>query len=363
MQIGCYVLFGLCTFTVILRYPPRPFHQSSANSTFRLYVRTIRSHRVGLDDCFILAAWISEIAVIISVKMQFQSGIGWHAADLATLPDGARILSSIVLWPWVAQFTYFFQLGCIKSSIVSLYLRLAVTPGQVKVLWVALAVIFGQGLSSAIAVAVFICRPVSLLWENAEEFGGPKCFNILAFNYYNAAFFILSDLFLAAAPIMVLKDMQMNKKRKMLLGFMFSLGILAIGGTVSRQVTNAIAINNTDLSWYWAPAELCSVLESSLGIVFVCVPAIIPLFSNVMGSAAKKSGQEDIDLANSRNPDTFGKMGRNPKRKVELGDETLLCETQLSNLGGHESDVASQRSGYDLESCGKVPEYSESTRG
>lgn len=97
MQIGCYILFGLCTFTVILRYPPRPFHQSSANSTFRLYVRTIRSHRVGLDDCFILAAWISEIAVIISVKMQFQSGIGWHAADLATLPDGARILSSIVL--------------------------------------------------------------------------------------------------------------------------------------------------------------------------------------------------------------------------------------------------------------------------
>lgn len=61
---------------------------------------------------------------------------------------------------------------------------------------------------------MFICRPVSLLWENAEEFGGPKCFNILAFNYYNAAFFILSDLFLAAAPIMVLKDMQMNKKRK-----------------------------------------------------------------------------------------------------------------------------------------------------
>lgn len=31
---------------------------------------------------------------------------------------------------------------------------------------------------------------------------------------------------------------------------MFSLGILAIGGTISRQVTNAIAINNTDLSWY-----------------------------------------------------------------------------------------------------------------
>jgi hypothetical protein len=63
-------------------------------------------------------------------------------------------------------------------------------------------------------VVAFICDPISLIWENAAEFGGPKCFNILAFNYYNAAFFILSDLFLAISPVLVLKDMQMNRKRK-----------------------------------------------------------------------------------------------------------------------------------------------------
>lgn len=250
---------------------------------------------------------------------------------------------------------------------------------------------------------MFICRPVSLLWENAAEFGGPKCFNILAFNYYNAAFFILSDLFLAAAPIMVLKDMQMNKKRKSNCVMPEPLSFVRSKLTVSSasglhvqsgytrdrgdnlapsdkrdryQQRGSILVRHERVvshshrgsrgsrnSRYWAPAELCSVLESSLGIVFVCVPAIIPLFSNVMGSAAKKSGQEDIDLVNSRNPDTFGKMGRNPKRKIELGDETLLRETRLTDLGGHESDVASQRSGYDLEECGKVPEHNESTRG
>lgn len=44
--------------------------------------------------------------------------------------------------------------------------------------------------------------------------------------------------------------------------FMFGLGVLAIGGTISRQITNAIAIRNTsDFTWYWAPAELCVVLE------------------------------------------------------------------------------------------------------
>ncbi|ETS84537.1 hypothetical protein PFICI_02562 [Pestalotiopsis fici W106-1] len=135
---------------------------------------------------------------------------------------------------------------------------------------------------------------------------------------------------------------------------MFSLGTLAIGGTISRQVTNAIAINNTDFAWYWAPAELCSVLESSLGIVFVCVPAIAPMFGNVMGSTAKKSGQDDINLDNSRNPGTFGKIGRNPKRRTGPGDETLLCETRLTHLGGHESDMASQRSGCETEDDSKI---------
>jgi hypothetical protein len=31
---------------------------------------------------------------------------------------------------------------------------------------------------------------------------------------------------------------------------MFSLGVLAVGGTIARQVTNEIAINNTsDFTW------------------------------------------------------------------------------------------------------------------
>ncbi|KAF7517638.1 hypothetical protein G7054_g13743 [Neopestalotiopsis clavispora] len=291
MRIGCYVLFGLCTIAVMLR----------------IYVRTIRSRRIGLDDCFILAAWVSEVVVIVCVKLQFESGIGWHAADLAQLPDAAKILSSIVLVGFAAEKKEHQQ-----------WWHLSVTPFP----------------SSG---------------KNATEFGGPKCFNILAFNYYNAAFFILSDLFLAISPVLVLKDMQMNRKRKVLLSIMFSLGTLAIGGTVSRQVTNAIAINDPDFSWYWAPAAMCSVIESSLGIIFVCVPAIAPMFSNVIGSTAKKSGQDDIDLDNSKNPGTFGKLGRNPKRRPSLGDETLLCETQLTNIGGHESDMASQKSGCETE--------------
>jgi hypothetical protein len=65
--------------------------------TTRIYVRTIRSRKLGLDDIFVLAAWVSELVVIVSVKLQFQSGIGWHAADLMLLSEGTEILSRMVL--------------------------------------------------------------------------------------------------------------------------------------------------------------------------------------------------------------------------------------------------------------------------
>ncbi|KAI1847517.1 hypothetical protein JX266_006369 [Neoarthrinium moseri] len=332
MRIGCYVLFALCTIPVLLR----------------IYVRTFRSRKIGLDDGFVLAAWVSEIVVIVSVKLQFDSGIGWHASDLMKLPNGAELLSRMVLWPWVAQFLYFFQLGCIKSSVVSLYIRLAVTPMQVRILWITLIIIFGQGLSSSLVVAGFICRPLSIVWDSSQgQFGGPQCMNILAFNYYNAAFFILSDLFLVVAPILVWTS-YCGSQIQVALSVMFSLGSLAIGGTIARQVTNAIAINNTsDFTWYWAAAELSSVLESSLGIVFICVPAVAPLFGTMRGSPSKES-EEGIDLEDPKCPATFGKLGR--QTRAQPGDETLLHETQIT-ISSNDSDVAFQNSICETDGC------------
>ncbi|CAJ2506890.1 Uu.00g080760.m01.CDS01 [Anthostomella pinea] len=339
MRIGCYILFGIATLAVLLRF----------------YFRFIQLRDIGLDDCFVLAAWISQAVVIVSVKLQFDSGIGWHAADLMALPDGVEILTRQVQWPWVAQFLYFFQLGCIKASIVSLYLRLAISPAQRRILWVSLVVVFGQGLSSAAVVAGFLCTPINIVWTNTHGgFGGPACINILAFKYWNAAFFIVTDILLALTPIPVLRNLQMNHRRKIALGIMFGLGLLTIGGTIERQVTNAIAIainNITDFTWYWAPAELCSVLESSLGIVFICVPALAPLLA---GFLDKKTTSQKYD---SKLPGTFGKLGGRPR--LRLDDGTLLDRTQTTVRDGKQKDPCE----YELEGMGSEQEMVEGVRG
>jgi hypothetical protein len=131
---------------------------------------------------------------------------------------------------------------------------------------------------------------------------------------------------------------------------MFSLGLLAIGGTISRQVTNAIAITNTsDFTWYWAPAELCSILESSLGIIFVCVPAMAPLFQGVFGSIASSGGKynkhNEGALFNSDRPSTFGKLGGRPKLRPD--DESIMCETQITSVDPKDRDESAME-GYEM---------------
>lgn len=123
------------------------------------------------------------------------------------------------------------------------------------------------------------------------------------------------------------------------LGVMFSLGLLAIGGTISRQVTNAIAIINTsDFTWNWAPAELCSVLESTLGIIFVCVPAMAPLFKTWFGDIGSSGGKYKQGDYQSDRPSTFGKLGGRPRLRPD--DESILCQTQITAIDHKDRDGA-----------------------
>ncbi|KAE8454288.1 hypothetical protein EG329_005213 [Mollisiaceae sp. DMI_Dod_QoI] len=345
MRIGCYILFGLATSAVAVRF----------------YVRTFISKRLGLDDFLIITSWITELVHIVCVKKQFENGIGFHVADLATLPPAQAgvVLTRFILWPWITQALYYFGLGCVKASIVALYLRLAVTPVQRKVLWGMLVFILAQGFSSTIAVAAFLCTPLSLVWTKPQSIGGPHCINILSFNYYNAALFILTDIFLALAPIAVIKDLHMDIKKKRALGIMFSLGILAIGGTIARQVTNEVAINNTaDFTWLWAPTALCSILESSLGIIFVCVPAMAPLVKNYVGGSSAGKYQETPDYNRSDKPNTFGKLRNRPKLRPD--DESILCVTQITAIDQKDQDTAVES--YEMDHAGNFTGDSGSER-
>ncbi|PBP20362.1 hypothetical protein BUE80_DR008870 [Diplocarpon rosae] len=138
----------------------------------------------------------------------------------------------------------------------------------------------------------------------------------------------------------------MDGRKKRALAIMFSLGTFAIAGTIARQVTNSLAVTDmSDFTWLWAPAALCSIFESSLGIIFVCVPAMSPLFSRWLGgsTSASCSIKSDSPLRNR----TFGKIGSRPKLRPD--DDTFKCVTQITAFDDKERNQDYAPADYEMD--------------
>jgi hypothetical protein len=143
-------------------------------------------------------------------------------------------------------------------------------------------------------------NPVSVIWSNSFPKG---CIDLLKFNYYNAAFHILTDILLAILPIPVLVELQLSRRRKFALTTSFGVGIITIAATFTRQILLAKALHGTDFSWAWAPTEFVTNLEINLGIICANVPALQSFCKSVWGTPSS------IDSNQSQYPSTVLSQG------------------------------------------------------
>ncbi|KAI9739700.1 MAG: hypothetical protein M1834_006419 [Cirrosporium novae-zelandiae] len=309
LRYGCYVIYVLAMIVVCLR----------------LYARKFLVGSLGADDYLIIAASITSTGIIVTVPYMYNLGIGRHYYNLTEyeILYGRR-------WGWISQILYYFALGLAKTSMVALYVRLASDKKHIYLLYGMGTMIFLHGLAAAITTS-HMCSPVSIVWSNTFPAG---CINLLTFNYFNAAFHILSDLILAILPIPILKHLNMNKKRKLGLSILFSIGILTIAITIARQVTNAISLTHVDFPWYWSPAELCTCLEVNMGIVCASAPAMRSLFKGRFGGSSDKPSK--LYEANSNTRGTFGSRGA-----IELSSVAASGDPKSKDTSRYRSGIFS----------------------
>ncbi len=71
--------------------------------------------------------------------------------------------------------------------------------------------------------SLFMCIPASAFWNQSIK---GKCMNRLAFWFSNAALNITTDIMIFAIPMPLLKQLQLPKKQKIGLMFVFGFGAL-----------------------------------------------------------------------------------------------------------------------------------------
>ncbi|KAH8645579.1 hypothetical protein BGZ60DRAFT_392534 [Tricladium varicosporioides] len=241
----------------------------------RSYVRLSITNCWGWDDTTIIIAWIFLLIGAILINLETNLGLGRHTIYLAN-PEQQTLD--------ILKYNTFFQMDNVictlftKISISFLILRIRSDKTLRYVIWTAM-MLMTMATVTILVVLCIACIPLKALWTPSLV-ASAKCIPLkTVYNvaYVQSGFSIVVDLCLTASPIVVLWHVKINKRKKILICFLMSLGLVA---TVTNALRNAFVdeLTSKDMTYAIRPITICAILELSSGVIAACLPACMPIF-------------------------------------------------------------------------------------
>lgn len=238
-------------------------------TVLRTYTRFGLSKMGGVDDIFIVVAAVLAIAMTVTMCIQVKYGMGRHQDSLTP----HELLWSNV-WFWASVWIYYLALAFAKLAILLQYLRIFPQEMFRKVSYALMAFITAYSLWTVFS-AIFACRPINYFWlQNVDPDANGQCLSRLPVWFTNAGLNIFTDVAIAILPLPVIKSLNLPKRPKLALMFIFCLGgITCVVSLLRLQSLYAVSVSN-DISWDNPMAALWSNLEVNIGIICSCLPTL-----------------------------------------------------------------------------------------
>jgi hypothetical protein len=203
----------------------------------RLYSRWLKTRRLYLDDAYAVIAGVSFLntgacnrsngfvqvclITVAGVILQMSlKGFGLHYWNIPVV-NGVELLKLY----YVCQMLYILVQVFSKVAILALYQRLF--PGFIR--WFQWSVrgmiifMFTHGLVFLLLV-VFQCRPINAIWDKTID---GKCLPVnVVIGFTGAGLAIAEDFIILLLPIHELWKLQMNRKKKLGIILLLSVGSL-----------------------------------------------------------------------------------------------------------------------------------------
>ncbi|KAF2730968.1 hypothetical protein EJ04DRAFT_579458 [Polyplosphaeria fusca] len=281
--------------------------------------------RLSSHDWIILLALLLTAIPCGCVLAMTQSGFGKHLYDLEV-----DQLSKILKLFYIAQCTYVVILGLIKVSIVLLYLQ--IFPSR-KFKFVATLILVLVVVSTIIVclLTIFACTPIRSFWDRTVE---GRCIDITALAYANSGAAIVQDLTILVMPLPMVWALNIERHRKIAMGFMFSVGIFACITTILRLHSLLTFKISIDPTWDYAPATIWTVFELLSGFVCVCLPAVRVLLKKILPKGLQSSFRSSTGRSNNTSsksdPDT-GSKRRGGSSSLHIPTSYAKCITFHDN--------------------------------
>ncbi|CAG8975941.1 hypothetical protein HYALB_00007072 [Hymenoscyphus albidus] len=260
----------------------------------RLYVKSVMLKTTGRDDWVILAAMICGLGTMQCFIGETHYGLGMHI-DAVSIEDQQEQLH------WQFFHTLFVTTGItlVKVSISFLLLRIVPDRNYRIFLW---------------STIVFLCLFIV----------------ICATGMFNSIVNIVTDVLLACLPIPVVWTLQVNKRTKVSLIVVLSLGFVVCFCAIYKTVIQMTAFEDPDRTRDATFSTWYSV-ELFVGIIAASLPSLRPLFKSILETSTNlmRSGSHKFGLSSGasssgqsvrrRAPPTYTKEDEAVMEKIARG--------------------------------------------
>ncbi|KAI0404065.1 hypothetical protein F4802DRAFT_263231 [Xylaria palmicola] len=259
-------LFAVCITLLIV---------SVLTFSLRIYTRVVLVKAWGLDDWFMLFATIFFILYVSSSVTGVHYGTGRHYSDLSD----ENIEQAMMFW-WFCYVWYCLAMIASKISIGVFLIRLTISRLHHYIIYVVMTLTVASGIVFFF-VTLFQCHPVSFFWDKDIE--GGTCIGgdiIAALTYLYSALSVICDFTFAILPIFLVFSLQIDKRTKIAL-----IPILSIGTVASIAVVVRFPYTKTflDPDFLWATIDIAiwSTAEQGLAVTAASLATLRPLFRTV----------------------------------------------------------------------------------
>ncbi|KAF6828178.1 integral membrane protein [Colletotrichum plurivorum] len=302
----------------------------------RIFTRTyVMRGRLGIDDYLALVALALALAYCGFALHLVPVGAGKHIWDVLV----ADYSPPFLLTTLGITITYSTSVSFSKLSILTFYLRLS---PERKFRWTVFVLI---GIVSAYTVVyqiliIFQCQPVSMSWDiNAKGTCIGKMIPMMTLSAAN----IVIDIIILLIPVKVVWSLQMARRQKVSLVFLFATGGFVCAAAIQRTIILPPLLESSDYTWEVPPQMIWGFIEINAGLICAAVPALKPFFMRYLPfilASTLRSSQERSKYGAYSNPiDKSSKRQRGGVQTFELPSRDDL-PGGCSSRSGRDDDEA-----------------------
>lgn len=351
---------------------------------------------VGPDDWTMVLAALMALATFICFCGESKLGMGRHS-------EWQQPSMWVPYFQWLFAHGLMVMLGLVlvKISIAFFLMRIMLQKAWKIFLWSSVGQYRYHHMSktqaSVLIVSVFLicfglacsgtlifgCMPISANWDfNVRMDPNTRCFSSSTYGFiglFNSIINIITDILFAVLPIPIILKLQVNKRTKISLIVIVSLGLFACFAGIFKARLQTTVMTTPDQQfenlfhiWY--------MLELSLGILAASLPTLKPLFAAALDGTRSRLGTHSrsrvtggahggISHASRVRPNRSPTSFPNPTMDVDLGHYKKssgganVTVGEASSEAGS-SDVDTGKSPYDVRvTGGQTLEYPDQWEG